>query len=70
MRCSVLMMLLAPSGWLAGFSGTFVDAYGCEGVFPHHGADGFPVLLLIFLASRVKLALTFGWVNAPDSYCF
>ncbi|QQN70968.1 MFS transporter [Comamonas testosteroni] len=48
------MMLLAPK-WLAGFSGVFVDAYGYEAFFHTTALMGFPVLLLIFLASRVKM---------------
>ena len=48
------MMLLAPK-WLAGFSGVFVDAYGYEAFFHTTALMGFPVLLLIFLASRVKI---------------
>ncbi|KGH17752.1 AmpG family muropeptide MFS transporter [Comamonas thiooxydans] len=48
------MMLLAPK-WLAGFSGAFVDAYGYEAFFHTTALMGFPVLLLIFLASRVKI---------------
>lgn len=49
------MMLLAPK-WLAGFSGVFVDAYGYEAFFHTTALMGFPVLLLIFLASRVKMS--------------
>ena len=48
------MMLLAPK-WLAGYSGMFVDAYGYEAFFHTTALMGFPVLLLIFLASRVKM---------------
>ncbi|MDH1252061.1 MFS transporter [Comamonas thiooxydans] len=48
------MMLLAPK-WLAGFSGAFVDAYGYEAFFHTTALMGLPVLLLIFLASRVKI---------------
>jgi PAT family beta-lactamase induction signal transducer AmpG len=48
------MMLLAPK-WLAGFSGVFVDTYGYEAFFHTTALMGFPVLLLIFLASRVKM---------------
>ncbi|GGH65825.1 MFS transporter [Comamonas phosphati] len=47
------MMLLAPK-WLAGFSGTFVDAFGYQAFFYATAAMGVPVLLLIYLASRVK----------------
>ncbi len=48
------MMLLAPK-WLAGFSGVFVDTYGYEAFFHTTALMGLPVLLLIFLASRVKM---------------
>lgn len=48
------MMLLAPK-WLGGFSGMFVDAYGYEAFFQVTALMGFPVLLLIALASRVKM---------------
>jgi PAT family beta-lactamase induction signal transducer AmpG len=47
------MMLLAPSGWRA--SRGVCRCLWLRGVLPHHGADGLPVLLLIFLASRVKI---------------
>ncbi|MBF6631713.1 MAG: MFS transporter [Comamonas sp.] len=49
------MMLLAPK-WLAGFSGQFVDAYGYEPFFIATACLGLPVLILVALASRVKLA--------------
>lgn len=48
------MMNLAPK-WLAGYSGMFVDAYGYEAFFHTTALMGFPVLLLIFLASKVKM---------------
>nr|WP_255576066.1 MFS transporter [Comamonas sp. Y33R10-2] len=48
------MMLLAPK-WLGGYSGMFVDAYGYEAFFQTTALMGFPVLLLIALASRVKM---------------
>ncbi len=48
------MMLLAPK-WLAGFSGVFVDAYGYEAFFHTTALMGLPVLLLLFLVSRVKI---------------
>ena len=48
------MMLLAPK-WLAGFSGQFVDAYGYSTFFVSTAALGVPVLLLVALASRVKM---------------
>jgi PAT family beta-lactamase induction signal transducer AmpG len=48
-------MMLLPPKWLAGFSGVFVDTYGYEAFFHTTALMGFPVLLLIFLASRVKM---------------
>ncbi len=48
------MMLLAPK-WLAGFSGQFVDAYGYVPFFVGTACLGLPVLVLVALASRVKL---------------
>jgi MFS transporter, PAT family, beta-lactamase induction signal transducer AmpG len=49
------MMLLAPK-WIAGFSGKFVDAFGYSSFFHSTALLGVPVLLLVWLASRVKLA--------------
>ncbi len=46
------MMLLAPK-WLAGFSGVYVDAHGYEAFFTSTAWLGAPVLLLVWLASRV-----------------
>ncbi len=46
------MMLLAPK-WLAGFSGVYVDAHGYESFFNSTALLGIPVLLLVWLASRV-----------------
>uniref|UniRef100_UPI00333F4EFF AmpG family muropeptide MFS transporter n=1 Tax=Limnohabitans sp. TaxID=1907725 RepID=UPI00333F4EFF len=46
------MMLLAPK-WLAGFSGVYVDAHGYEAFFTSTAILGAPVLLLVWLASRV-----------------
>lgn len=48
------MMMLAPK-WLAGFSGQFVDAYGYVYFFVGTACLGLPVLVLVALASRVKL---------------
>ena len=48
------MMMLAPK-WLAGFSGQFVDAYGYVHFFVGTACLGLPVLVLVALASRVKL---------------
>jgi PAT family beta-lactamase induction signal transducer AmpG len=46
------MMLLAPK-WLAGFSGVYVDTHGYESFFNSTALLGVPVLLLVWLASRV-----------------
>jgi PAT family beta-lactamase induction signal transducer AmpG len=46
------MMLLAPK-WLAGFSGVYVDTHGYEAFFTSTAWLGAPVLLLVWLASRV-----------------
>ena len=46
------MMLLAPK-WLAGFSGAFVDAYGYSPFFVGTALLGAPVLILVWLASKV-----------------
>ena len=48
------MMLLAPK-WLAGFSGQFVDAHGYASFFVATACLGLPVLILVALASRVKM---------------
>jgi PAT family beta-lactamase induction signal transducer AmpG len=55
------MMLLAPK-WLAGFSGVYVDAHGYADFFTHTAWLGAPVLLLVWLASRV---LPVSPVQAP-----
>jgi PAT family beta-lactamase induction signal transducer AmpG len=47
------MMLLAPK-WLAGFSGVYVDAHGYEAFFNSTALLGAPVLLLVWLASRIS----------------
>lgn len=47
------MMLLAPK-WLAGYSGAFVDAYDYPSFFTATALLGVPVLLLIWLATRVS----------------
>ncbi|MDM7951473.1 MFS transporter [Hydrogenophaga sp.] len=46
------MMLLAPK-WLAGFSGAFVDAYDYATFFTVTAFLGLPVLLLVWLATRL-----------------
>ncbi len=47
------MMLLAPK-WLAGYSGAFVDAYDYPTFFTATALLGLPVLVLIWLATRVS----------------
>ncbi|RZJ21803.1 MAG: permease, partial [Haliea sp.] len=47
------MMLLLPK-FLAGYSGKFVDTYGYTDFFTATAWLGVPVLLLVWLASRVK----------------
>lgn len=47
------MMLLLPK-WLAGFSGTFVEHFGYANFFTSTAALGAPVLLLVWLASRMQ----------------
>ncbi|MCJ0765424.1 AmpG family muropeptide MFS transporter [Variovorax terrae] len=49
------MMLLFPK-WLAGFSGKYVDSFGYSHFFTATALLGLPVLLLVWLASRVKKA--------------
>jgi len=46
------MMLLAPK-WLAGYSGAFVDAYDYPTFFTATAFLGVPVLLLVWLATRL-----------------
>ena len=60
------MMLLAPK-WLAGFSGVYVDAHGYESFFTSTALLGAPVLLLVWLASRI-LPVAHGEraANTPD----
>jgi len=47
------IMLLAPK-WLAGYSGLYVDHFGYSHFFTATAALGVPVLLLVWLAARVK----------------
>ena len=49
------MMLLLPK-FLAGFSGRYVDAFGYSHFFTATALLGLPVLLLVWLASRIDLA--------------
>ncbi len=46
------VMLLLPK-WIAGFSGRFVDAFGYAEFFTTTALLGLPVLLLVWLASRI-----------------
>ena len=48
------MMLLLPK-FLAGYSGTYVDAFGYSSFFMVTALLGAPVLLLVWLASRMKM---------------
>ncbi|MBS3998642.1 MAG: MFS transporter [Hydrogenophaga sp.] len=47
------MMLLAPK-WLAGYSGAFVDAYDYPTFFTATAFLGLPVLVLVWLATRLQ----------------
>ena len=47
------MMLLTPK-FLAGYSGRYVDAFGYQNFFVTTALLGMPVLLLVWLASRVS----------------
>ena len=47
------MMLLLPK-FLAGYSGKYVDAFGYTDFFTATAMLGIPVLLLVYLASRIK----------------
>jgi MFS transporter, PAT family, beta-lactamase induction signal transducer AmpG len=47
------MMLLLPK-FVAGYSGMFVDAFGYANFFTATSVLGVPVLLLVWLASRIK----------------
>ncbi len=49
------VMLVLPK-WLAGFSGVYVDAHGYSQFFTATALLGVPVLLLVWLASRLKPA--------------
>ncbi|GAB1720966.1 MAG: Major facilitator superfamily MFS_1 [Nitrosospira sp.] len=47
------VMLLLPK-FIAGFSGDFVDAYGYASFFTCTAVLGFPVLILVWAAGRIK----------------
>ena len=49
------MMMLLPK-WLAGFSGAYVDAHGYAAFFTSTALLGLPVLLLVWLAARMRPA--------------
>jgi PAT family beta-lactamase induction signal transducer AmpG len=49
------MMLLLPK-FLAGYSGRYVDSFGYQNFFVATALLGVPVLLLVWLASRLKTA--------------
>jgi PAT family beta-lactamase induction signal transducer AmpG len=51
------MMLLLPK-FLAGYSGRYVDSFGYQNFFVATAFLGVPVLLLVWLASRVKLPIS------------
>jgi PAT family beta-lactamase induction signal transducer AmpG len=53
------VMLLLPK-FVAGFSGAFVDAHGYVAFFNATAALGVPVLVLVWLASRVRPAQSQG----------
>ena len=53
------MMLLVPK-FLAGYSGRYVDAFGYSPFFTATALLGVPVLLLVWLASRLKPPATTG----------
>jgi PAT family beta-lactamase induction signal transducer AmpG len=53
------VMLLLPK-FVAGFSGALVDAYGYVAFFVSTAALGVPVLLLVWLAGRVRRARPIG----------
>jgi MFS transporter, PAT family, beta-lactamase induction signal transducer AmpG len=47
------MMLLLPK-FIAGYSGKYVDAFGYNDFFTATALLGVPVLLLVWLAGRIK----------------
>ncbi|MGL4574425.1 MAG: AmpG family muropeptide MFS transporter [Burkholderiaceae bacterium] len=49
------LMLLLPK-FIAGFSGVFVDKFGYVAFFNSTAAIGVPVLILVWLATRLKIA--------------
>lgn len=63
------MMLLAPK-WLAGYSGAFVDAYDYATFFTATAFLGVPVLLLVWLATRLQPAATAQPQSAESTNTF
>ncbi len=60
------VMLLLPK-WIAGFSGRFVDAFGYSEFFTSTALLGIPVLLLVWLASRIPVVrVCNGTTRLPD----
>ncbi len=47
------MMMLLPK-WIAGFSGVYVDHFGYAQFFVSTALLGLPVLVLVWLASRIR----------------
>jgi len=60
------MMLLAPK-WLAGFSGVFVDAYDYATFFTATAFLGLPVLVLVWLATRLAPVPSSKVLIDPDA---
>jgi len=60
------MMLLLPK-LVAGYSGVYVDAFGYVSFFTSTALLGAPVLLLVWLASRVKSQASTPPVTSPPS---
>jgi PAT family beta-lactamase induction signal transducer AmpG len=60
------MMLLLPK-LVAGYSGVYVDAFGYVSFFTSTALLGAPVLLLVWLASRVQAQASTPQVTSPPS---
>jgi PAT family beta-lactamase induction signal transducer AmpG len=60
------MMLLLPK-LVAGYSGVYVDAFGYVSFFTSTALLGAPVLLLVWLASRVQTQASTPQVTSPPS---
>jgi PAT family beta-lactamase induction signal transducer AmpG len=58
------MMLLLPK-FIAGYSGQYVDAFGYTDFFTATAMLGAPVLLLVWLASRIKTPETTPDLSKP-----